>query len=168
MKMPVSWLAVVAAITVAGCQARTATPGRTSDAARQPPPAVPTVAARDTAVWEVTGPGQRRPSGLRVWEVRVGSGAEAAAGKAVYVHYVGRLEDGTMFDQSYGRGAPLAFRLGAGQVIRGWDEGIVGMRVGGRRKLLIPPRLAYGAGGYGTLIPPNATLAFQVELMDVR
>jgi FKBP-type peptidyl-prolyl cis-trans isomerase len=96
----------------------------------------------------------------------VGSGQEAKAGDSVSVHYRGTLADGTMFDQSHGRG-PFQFNLGAGQVIKGWDEGVAGMRVGGKRKLTIPPAMGYGARGAGGVIPPNATLIFEVELLAI-
>ncbi len=96
----------------------------------------------------------------------VGSGAEAKAGDRVSVHYRGTLADGTLFDQSHGRG-PFGFNLGAGQVIRGWDEGVAGMRIGGKRKLTIPPSMGYGARGAGGVIPPNATLIFEVELLEI-
>jgi FKBP-type peptidyl-prolyl cis-trans isomerase len=101
------------------------------------------------------------------------TGKTAAAGNTVYVHYVGTLQDGTKFDSSYDRGQPLAFKLGANQVIKGWDEGIVGMKVGEKKKLVIPPLKAYGAQGVQDrpghyIIPPNATLLFDVELVDVE
>ncbi len=106
---------------------------------------------------------------------QVGSGAEAAAGKQVTVHYSGWLYDaaaadtkGQPFDSSRTRNEPFSFRLGAGQVIRGWDEGVAGMKIGGRRKLTIPPDYGYGARGAGGVIPPNATLVFDVELLDVK
>lgn len=106
-------------------------------------------------------------SGLSITELEIGSGDEAAPGQTVVVNYRGTLESGKEFDSSYGRG-PFSFPLGAGRVIKGWDEGVAGMKIGGKRKLVIPPDLAYGKRGAGGVIPPNATLIFEVELLDVR
>jgi FKBP-type peptidyl-prolyl cis-trans isomerase FkpA len=107
------------------------------------------------------------PSGLIIEEVVVGDGAQAAAGQQVKVHYTGWLTNGTKFDSSKDRNDPFVFPLGAGRVIKGWDEGVQGMKVGGKRKLTIPPALGYGARGAGGAIPPNATLVFEVELLGV-
>lgn len=112
--------------------------------------------------WVVT------PTGLKYADIKVGEGAEARAGRTVQVHYVGRLEDGTVFDSSRARNALFSFRLGEGRVIKGWEEGINGMKVGGQRTLIIPPHLAYGRQGAGGVIPPDATLTFEVELFGVR
>ena len=106
-------------------------------------------------------------TGLVYEEVTVGTGAEAQRGQHVKVHYTGWLTDGTKFDSSKDRNDPFVFSLGAGQVIAGWDEGVTGMKVGGTRKLTIPPQLGYGARGAGGVIPPNATLVFEVELLGV-
>jgi FKBP-type peptidyl-prolyl cis-trans isomerase len=109
------------------------------------------------------------PSGLKYQDVKVGDGTLAENGMTASVHYTGWLTDGTKFDSSLDRGQPFSFRIGAGQVIRGWDEGVRGMRVGGKRKLTIPPDLGYGdAGTPGGPIPPKATLVFDVELIDVH
>ncbi len=108
------------------------------------------------------------PSGLKIVEVQVGTGREAVANTNVTVHYDGRLEDGKEFDSSRRRGQPFQFRLGAGQVIKGWDEGVAGMKEGGKRQLVIPPELGYGQRGAGGVIPPNATLVFDVELLKVE
>ncbi|WP_131110314.1 FKBP-type peptidyl-prolyl cis-trans isomerase [Sulfuricystis thermophila] len=107
------------------------------------------------------------PSGLIIEDLVVGDGAAAAPGQYVTVHYTGWLTDGRKFDSSKDRNGPFEFPLGAGHVIRGWDEGVAGMKVGGRRKLTIPPQLGYGARGAGGVIPPNATLVFEVELLAV-
>jgi len=109
----------------------------------------------------------KTPSGLVIEELVVGSGAAAAAGQKVSVHYTGWLTDGKKFDSSKDRGDPFVFPLGRGHVIKGWDEGVAGMKVGGKRKLTIPPGLGYGARGAGGVIPPNATLVFEVELLAV-
>ena len=106
-------------------------------------------------------------SGLVIEELAVGSGAAAAAGQKVSVHYTGWLTDGTKFDSSKDRGDPFVFPLGKGHVIKGWDEGVAGMKVGGKRKLTIPAELAYGDQGCGGVIPPQATLVFEVELLEV-
>jgi len=107
-------------------------------------------------------------NGLKYTDDQVGTGAEASSGKTAVVHYTGWLADGTKFDSSRDRGQPLSFPLGGGRVIRGWDEGVVGMRVGGKRTLTIPPDLGYGTRGFPPVIPANATLKFEVELVDVR
>lgn len=107
-------------------------------------------------------------SGLQYQDLVVGDGEEATTGKSVDVHYTGWLTDGTKFDSSVDAGRPFSFSLGAGDVISGWDEGVAGMRVGGKRKLVVPPDLGYGAGGYPPVIPRSATLVFDVELLAVR
>jgi FKBP-type peptidyl-prolyl cis-trans isomerase len=104
---------------------------------------------------------------LQIEDLAMGSGSEASAGAKVSVHYTGWLTDGTKFDSSLDRGKPFQFQLGAGNVIQGWDRGVAGMKVGGKRKLTIPPDLGYGARGAGNVIPPNATLVFEVELLGV-
>jgi FKBP-type peptidyl-prolyl cis-trans isomerase len=116
---------------------------------------------------KVTGEGAKTASGLQYWDIQVGTGPEARTGQKVKVHYTGWLTSGKKFDSSVG-GKPFDLRLGAGDVIKGWDEGIPGMKVGGKRQLRIPPDLAYGAKGYPGVIPPNATLIFDVQLVGVQ
>ena len=113
-------------------------------------------------------PAIKTPSGLTIEDLVVGTGDAAKSGKRVSVHYTGWTTDGKKFDSSKDRGQPFSFGLGRGEVIRGWDEGVAGMKVGGKRKLTIPPDLGYGARGAGNVIPPNATLLFEVELLAVR
>jgi FKBP-type peptidyl-prolyl cis-trans isomerase len=105
---------------------------------------------------------------LKIEDLRPGTGAEAKSGNHVTVHYVGTLTDGKKFDSSRDRGKGFAFTLGKGMVIQGWDQGVAGMKVGQLRKLTIPAHLGYGAGGYPPVIPPNATLVFEVELLEVK
>lgn len=107
-------------------------------------------------------------SGLQYIDQAVGTGDTATAGQTVSVHYTGWLTNGKKFDSSVDRGQPFSFRLGVGQVIKGWDEGVQGMKIGGKRKLTIPSNLGYGARGAGGLIPPHATLVFDVELLGVQ
>lgn len=135
---------------------------------------VPTVSPVSTAAPGGDGPppvsaeATVTESGLQIIEVEVGTGDEAQQGQTVRVHYTGWLADGTKFDSSLDRGQPLAFTLGAGQMIPGFDEGVAGMKVGGTRRLIIPPDLAYGSQGRSPLIPPNAELTFDVQLVDVQ
>jgi peptidylprolyl isomerase len=118
---------------------------------------------------EIDFPDGPPPSELEIVDLTVGEGAEAQAGQTVSVHYVGVSHStGEQFDASYDRGQPLQFRLGVGQVISGWDTGVQGMRIGGRRRLVIPPHLAYGDRGAGGVIKPGETLIFVVDLIDAR
>jgi len=123
--------------------------------------AVPAFAAHETKKTVTTA------SGLKYVDAIVGKGASPTVGKQVKVHYTGTLENGKKFDSSVDRNEPFSFTIGVGQVIAGWDEGVMTMKVGGKRKLIIPSKLGYGARGAGRVIPPNATLLFDVELLDV-
>src|ERR1700688_2709062 len=117
---------------------------------------------------KVTGEPTKTASGLEYWDIKVGTGPVAQTGQHVKVDYTGWLTDGKKFDSSVGTGKPFEFMLGASQVIKGWDEGVAGMKVGGKRQLRIPPDLAYGKAGYSTVIPPNSTLIFDVRLVAVN
>ena len=126
------------------------------------------IAQAPDAPTKVEGKGHTTSSGLQYWDIKVGTGPEAKDGKTVSVHYTGWLTNGKKFDSSRDSGRPFNFELGAGRVIKGWDEGVAGMKVGGQRQLRIPPELAYGAKGVPNVIPPNSTLVFDVELLGVK
>jgi FKBP-type peptidyl-prolyl cis-trans isomerase FkpA len=154
---------LLAAALAAGCAgsygSKAGSAGEGAAAAAAPaPPAAPAPA----------GKVHKLASGLVYEDLVVGNGKMADPGLQVSVHYTGWLADGTRFESSRDRNQPYPFTLGAGEVIRGWDEGIKGMRIGGKRKLTIPPDLAYGPQGAGGVIPPNATLVFEIELLGVR
>jgi len=138
--------------------AQTAT-HKTSQATRLPNTNAPT---------KVTGDGVKTDSGLQYWDIKVGTGQEAKSGDKVKVHYTGWFTSGKKFDSSVDARQPYSFTLGQGNVIKGWDEGVAGMKIGGKRQLRIPPELAYGEKGYKDIIPPNATLIFDVQLLGVE
>ncbi len=125
-------------------------------------------AAESSGPTKVTGQPKTTPSGVEYWDIKTGTGAEAVPGKTVTVHYTGWLTNGKKFDSSLDRNEPFDFKLGSGMVIKGWDEGVAGMKVGGKRQLKIPPSAGYGAQGAGGVIPPNATLIFDVQLLGVK
>src|SRR5262245_27843941 len=160
MKTVLAALALAALPAVVGCASTSGTKtaaGSSTSAASQ------TASSAGSPTGAVT-----LPDGLKYEDLKVGDGALAEEGHKVDVHYTGWLTDGTKFDSSLDRGKPFSFTLGGGNVIRGWDEGVKGMRVGGKRKLTIPPDLGYGASGAAGVIPPNATLVFEVELLGVE
>lgn len=128
--------------------------------------AVLTVSAQTGGPTKVTGKPKTTASGVQYWDITPGTGANAVSGKKVTVNYTGWLTNGKQFDTSVGK-RPFQFKLGAGQVIQGWDDGVAGMKVGGKRQLRIPPNLGYGSQGVSGVIPPNATLTFDVELLAV-
>jgi len=174
-------LAIAAAVLAAGCNQtskQSSSSTTTSAGAMTTPPSTPAASAPATTPSTSTtasipgAPGtgnvHKLPSGLQYDDLVVGSGKMAEAGMNVSVHYTGWLTDGTKFDSSVDRGQPFVFQLGSGQVIKGWDEGVKGMRIGGKRKLTIPPDMGYGDRGAGGVIPPGATLVFDVELLDVK
>jgi FKBP-type peptidyl-prolyl cis-trans isomerase len=168
-----NWLGVALALALAGCNSTTTTGGSSSSTSATgsssttsttaAPPAAASGAEATASAKEIT-----MPNGLKYVDLKVGDGQLAETGMTAQVHYTGWLTDGTKFDSSVDRGQPFSFKLGAGQVIRGWDEGVKGMRVGGKRKLTIPPDMGYGAAGAGGVIPPNATLVFDVELLGLQ
>jgi FKBP-type peptidyl-prolyl cis-trans isomerase len=149
-----SWLILATCFA----QTQTSAPNKRPATAARPSTNVPTKVAGDPV---------KTPDGLEFWDIRKGTGAVAENGHKVRVHYTGWLTTGKKFDSSVDAGQPFSFTLGAGEVIKGWDEGVAGMKVGGKRQLRIPPDLAYGARGSGAVIPPNATLIFDVRLLAV-
>lgn len=156
------WLAGTVVVAVVAAMAAACGGGGEKPAGRTPAQAGPGGPPPVSATPTVTA------SGLKVIDIQEGTGAVAQAGRAVTVHYTGWLTDGKKFDSSLDRGQPFAFVLGQGRVIKGWDEGVAGMKVGGKRRLIIPPALGYGDRGSPPVIPPGAELIFDVELLDVK
>jgi FKBP-type peptidyl-prolyl cis-trans isomerase len=175
------WLALMAVLLVFGCKegsnGTTGASGTSSTTSSSGPSGTSSSTSGSSMGASATaqtpsssGAGEvTMPNGLKYQDLTVGTGAEATPGKKVSVHYTGWLTNGTKFDSSVDRGQPFQFTLGAHEVISGWDQGVAGMKVGGKRKLTIPPDLGYGSAGTpGGPIPPNATLVFDVELLDVK
>jgi FKBP-type peptidyl-prolyl cis-trans isomerase len=156
---------IIASLATGLLTAQTAAPKKPT----RLPPKVAVVRPNTKAPTKVTGDGVKTESGLQYWDIVVGTGAVAKEGDRVRVHYTGWLTTGKKFDSSVDAGRPFTFALGNGEVIRGWDEGVAGMKVGGKRQLRIPPEMGYGEGGTpdGT-IPANATLIFDVQLLSVQ
>ena len=158
-------------LAAAGCYQASTTKSAVSSTSATTSPATTSPAATAPAAKPAgTAPAAAEvelPGGLKYVDLKVGEGDIAEAGLTATVHYTGWLTDGTKFDSSLDRNQPLQFRIGAGNVIRGWDEGVKGMRIGGKRHLTIPPDMGYGAAGYAPVIPPNATLVFDVELLGL-
>jgi len=166
MRNRTPWLAAMVGLALAGCQ-QTSTTESTSTTTGTAATSAPSASAPATS-GATEGQERTLAGGLKVTDIKVGSGPMAESGQSVSVHYTGWLTDGTKFDSSLDRGEPIAFVLGSGRVIRGWDEGLKGMRVGGKRKLTVPSAMGYAERGYPPVIPPDATLVFEVELMDVK
>jgi peptidylprolyl isomerase len=142
--------------------------GLLADATAIPDSPISTITMSDSQALPNSPTPVTTPSGLQYIDLQAGTGDSPKSGQKVVVHYTGTLEDGTKFDSSRDRGRPFEFNIGVGQVIQGWDEGVGSMKVGGRRQLIIPPNLGYGARGAGGVIPPNATLIFDVELLRIN
>ncbi len=163
------WLCAIPLVGTAACPQRDTPQDKTTQANTSTMGSSSTdTSTKASAMTPPAGNEVTMPSGLKYVDLKVGDGAVAEEGMTATVHYTGWLTNGTKFDSSVDRSQPFEFKLGAGQVIRGWDEGVKGMRAGGKRKLTIPPELGYGERGAGASIPPNSTLVFEVELLGVK
>ena len=167
MKTTTAVLAIVGLIAVAGCAKKESAPPAESQIPTTQPAEKPAMQAT-TGIPKIGGDTVTTPSGLKYIEIAVGTGDMPKTGQMVLAHYTGWLTDGTKFDSSRDRGQPFPFPIGQGRVIKGWDEGLASMKVGGRRLLIIPPELGYGERGAGGVIPPGATLVFDVELVGIQ
>ena len=167
-KKPVLLAILLVTMSVlAACGDTTATPS--TDTTSGPTTSAVSATPFASGIPQLTGKSVKTADGLQYIDTKVGDGAEAKAGQTVSVNYSGYLAaDGKKFDSSVDRGQPFPFPLGTGRVIKGWDEGVAGMKVGGKRRLIVPPELGYGAGGYPPVIPASATLVFDVELVSVQ
>lgn len=169
LSLPI-FLVLLSTLMLTGCIATTPneTPSQQTETSTTTPSPLATSTTSDSQTNRSKGTTMPNATTLQVKDIKVGTGATAKAGNQVTVHYVGTLTDGKKFDSSRDRNQPFTFTLGAGQVIKGWDQGVAGMKVGGVRQLTIPPELGYGDQGAGGVIPPKATLVFEVELLKVQ
>jgi len=168
MALLMSVVFIIGMVACAGDKTESDTPKETEVKKEEATDAQKEMAPPTTTYGELAGDTVTTESGLKYIDAKVGEGNSPASGQTVQVHYTGYLTDGTKFDSSVDRGQPFSFQIGIGRVIKGWDEGVMTMKEGGQRRLIIPPELAYGERGAGGVIPANATLVFDVELLKVQ